>query len=364
MLFLKSLPASLRAHEGIFQWPGNVGDIVTSDTWDPYPCCGGGLHGLVNGEGDHSLLCHDPDAIWIAFESVDEHGNPSDDETIIIDWKKGKCHRAIIRAIGTRDEATGWLVRQGCTRVVYAKRHVGNNQIAAVGTLGTATSSYEGIAIGEYGATAKVEESGIAITKARGTSQSRGNNAIAITDHHGNATVEDRSIAIAGDLGNAKGAENSIAIAKDGGHATVGADSIAITGDAGKATSDSWGISIGRQYAAVTSGGAGCALTGQYGEATVGCNGVAITEYGGKAISGECGTSIADRTGKAITGVRGVAIADVNGYVSGGEGSVLILYSANETPVVAIVGQNGIKPDTLYKLQGYDGPFVEADTGT
>jgi len=358
MLFLKSLPANLRAHEG-FEWPDQVGAIVQSETWDPYPACGGGLHGLRNGDGDISLLCDKRDAVWIAFESVDEHGNPSDTETAIIDWAKAKCHRAVIRAIGTLNEATDWLVRHGCTRVVYANHSVGDHQLATVGVCGTATSSNEGIAIGGYGATAKVAEYGIAITEARGTSQSQGNDTIAITGHHGNAAVENCSVAIAGDYGEAKGAECSIAIAKDCSEATVGEESIAIVKSRGKATSGIWGISVGRNYAAAVSGNAGYALTGQFGTASAGDKGVACAEYGGTAISGECGTSIADRTGKAKTGKNGVSIADEGGCVSGGENSVLILYGNNNTPVVAIVGLNGIKPDTIYKLHDGENRFVE-----
>ena len=56
MLFLKSLPATRLAH-GNFQWPDRVGAIVQSETWDPTPTCGGGLHGLVNGNGRTDLLC-------------------------------------------------------------------------------------------------------------------------------------------------------------------------------------------------------------------------------------------------------------------------------------------------------------------
>ena len=119
MLFLKSLPADRLARND-FLWPDKVGAIVESETWNPAPVCGGGLHGLINGEGNTGLLCNHDDAIWYAFESVDEHGNPSDTETVDIDGEKGKCHRAIVRAVGTRTEATTWLVKQGCKHVPYA----------------------------------------------------------------------------------------------------------------------------------------------------------------------------------------------------------------------------------------------------
>ena len=198
MLFLKSLPADLRANGG-FQWPGQVGAIVESTTWDPYPVCGAGLHGLRNGEGDLQLLNLSETATWIAFESVDEHGDPSDAEAVVIDRAKAKCHRAIIRAIGARDEATAWLVQQGCTKVPYANITVGDYQVAAVGPCAKVSSGFNGIAIGGGHSHATVAECGIAITDSWGKSQSRGFNTVAISGRHGHATVEDCSIAITGD---------------------------------------------------------------------------------------------------------------------------------------------------------------------
>ena len=38
---------------------------------------------------------------------------------------------------------------------------------------------------------------------------------------------------------------------------------------------------------------------------------------------------------------------------------MLILYGKHDTPVVAIVGLNGIKPDTLYTLHDSEDRFVE-----
>ena len=43
MLFLKSLYADNRGYNG-FLWPDQVGAIVESETWDPTPQCGDGLH--------------------------------------------------------------------------------------------------------------------------------------------------------------------------------------------------------------------------------------------------------------------------------------------------------------------------------
>ena len=67
MLFLKCLPLNLRAHKG-FEWPSQVGNIVESETWDPNPVCGGGLHGLNNGKGSSDMLpvsYTDTGEIWL-----------------------------------------------------------------------------------------------------------------------------------------------------------------------------------------------------------------------------------------------------------------------------------------------------------
>ena len=358
MLFLKSLPATRLAH-GNFQWPDRVGAIVQSETWDPTPTCGGGLHGLKNGEGQLGLLDDSTDAIWYAFESVDEHGNPSDDKAVVIDWEKAKCHRAIIRAIGTRDEATDWLVRQGCNQVAYANHLVGDYRLATVGHHGAAFSGNGGIAIGKRTATATVAERGIAITDDWGESKGNGQHTIAISDYQGKATVDDRSIAIVDDFGKATAQENSIAIAKDAGTATVGTKSIAIVACGGTATSGVIGVSIGSDTSGATTGDGGLAATRAFGVSVAGKKGIACAGYNGKAISGDHGTAIAGTAGAARTGKNGVAITDGSGCVSGGESSVLILYGKHDTPVVAIVGLNGIKPNTLYTLHDSEDRFIE-----
>src|SRR5512146_1644346 len=45
-----------------FRWP-ETGPVKCED-WNPDPCCGGGLHGLLWGEGDWSLLDRDDGALW------------------------------------------------------------------------------------------------------------------------------------------------------------------------------------------------------------------------------------------------------------------------------------------------------------
>jgi hypothetical protein len=143
MKFLKSLPANRKAYNG-FEWPAEVGVIVEAPDWTPAAMCGGGLHGLIDGRGNVGLLRLDKDAIWYAFESVDAEGNVSDDDAVAIDCDKGKCRRAIIRAVGTREQATSWLVAAGCTGVHFGTATAGNYGTATAGNEGTATAGDEG----------------------------------------------------------------------------------------------------------------------------------------------------------------------------------------------------------------------------
>lgn len=51
---------------GGFKWP-ELGPVECLD-WDPELICGGGLHGLLWGEGDASFLSRDIDAKWHVVE--------------------------------------------------------------------------------------------------------------------------------------------------------------------------------------------------------------------------------------------------------------------------------------------------------
>ena len=309
MLFLKSLPANRLAYGG-FQWPDQVGAIVQSTTWDPTPTCGGGLHGLINGNGSTDLLCNHHDAIWYAFESVDKHGNPSDTETVAMDGEKGKCHRAIIRAVGTRDEATAWLVRQGCTQVAYTTVTVGDFTIGTAGDRSKVTAGYASTAFAGFYSTVAA-------------------------DSCGNAIARNHSVATAGNFGTA------------------------IVGDVSEATADDYGTALAGHRSTAKAGIYGRAQAGQYGTATVGNYGTAIAGNNGRAIAGHNGTAIAGLPGYNNPGYNGTAIVDCNGMAivgndgkaKGGEGSTLIFHGGDQV-VTAIVGQKNIKPDTFYRLKG------------
>jgi hypothetical protein len=60
-LVLRTSDKDLRSYNG-FQWP-EKGPVSCPD-WDPAPKCGNGLHGLMWGDGDASLLSSSADAKW------------------------------------------------------------------------------------------------------------------------------------------------------------------------------------------------------------------------------------------------------------------------------------------------------------
>jgi hypothetical protein len=67
VLVLRSSDKS-RISSHSFQWPGS-GPVECTD-WDPAPVCGHGLHGLLWGDGDWSLLNKAYDAVWQVVEVV------------------------------------------------------------------------------------------------------------------------------------------------------------------------------------------------------------------------------------------------------------------------------------------------------
>ena len=103
-LVLRTCRADMTSHDG-FRWPES--GPVEAPNWNPEPICGGGLHGLLWGEGDGSLLCWEPDAKWLVVRVeawVDLIG-------------KVKFPRGEVLFAGERDEATRRVVDGGMCRV-------------------------------------------------------------------------------------------------------------------------------------------------------------------------------------------------------------------------------------------------------
>lgn len=67
VLVLLTCDGNMVSSNGV-RWPKS--GYVSAPDWDPEPVCGGGLHGLLRGEGDHDLLDMRHDANWLVC-SVD-----------------------------------------------------------------------------------------------------------------------------------------------------------------------------------------------------------------------------------------------------------------------------------------------------
>ena len=70
--------------------------------------------------------------------------------------------------------------------------------------------------------------------------------------------------------------------------------------------------------------------------------------------------AITGTLGRVRCGYNGIAIAGYQGTACGDTGSILVIKHTGDKSKIAIVGENGIKPDTVYRLD-IDGNFVEAD---
>ena len=66
-LVLRTCAADQTSYGG-FIWPTEIGTIVTCQDWNEEAKCGNGLHGLLDGFGDYSLLLEHFDAIWQIVE--------------------------------------------------------------------------------------------------------------------------------------------------------------------------------------------------------------------------------------------------------------------------------------------------------
>ena len=135
VLVLRTCDAKMQSRGG-FVWPRR--GPVSAPDWDPSPTCGGGLHGLLWGEGVGARLSWAPDARWlvVAVEA----------DQIVDLTGKVKFPRGLVRHCGTRETATVYLAE----RVPPGVSIVGGN--ATAGDYGTATAGDRGAATaGDYG---------------------------------------------------------------------------------------------------------------------------------------------------------------------------------------------------------------------
>jgi hypothetical protein len=214
---MRTCNANMTSYGG-FKWPRK--GLVTCSDWEPTYKCGNGLHGLLNGEGDGSLLNWSGDAVWLVV-MVEESAILSG-QGDLTDKCKFPCGTVVFS--GARDKAIAEMVKRGA------------NLAKIVG--GTATA-------GDYGT--------------------------ATAGDYGTATAGDRGTATAGDYGTATAGVGGTATAGVGGTATAGYRGTATAGDKGTATAGVGGTATAGDY--------GTATAGYYGTATAGVGGILNIRY-------------------------------------------------------------------------------------
>jgi hypothetical protein len=139
VLLLRTCDANMRSHGG-FEWP-REGHVAAAD-WSPDAVCGQGLHGLVDGVGNASLLTYaeTDDANWLVIAA--------DAENVVELRGKAKVPDCDVVYCGDRDGALAYLDANGCADkpVVYSTRTAGDRGTATAGYRGTATAGDRGTA--------------------------------------------------------------------------------------------------------------------------------------------------------------------------------------------------------------------------
>ena len=133
---------------GGFRWPrpdedlGHGPGVAVAPDWDPSPRCGGGLHGLLDGQGDGALLSWEATAVWVVAEVRER-------DVVDIDGDKVKAPDARVVFAGDRPGALAVLRSVGVTGTLHG-------DTATAGYGGTATAGYWGTATAGYGGTVLV----------------------------------------------------------------------------------------------------------------------------------------------------------------------------------------------------------------
>jgi len=152
-LILRTCDKDMKSHGG-FQWPES--GWAEAPDWQPTKECGNGLHGLLWGEGDASLLAHgDPTSKWMVAEI--------DTEEMIDLEEKVKVRRANVVHVGTKVSAITYICANGGQgrAVAFGTATAGDSGTATAGYRGTATAGDRGTATAGDSGTATAGEDGV-----------------------------------------------------------------------------------------------------------------------------------------------------------------------------------------------------------
>jgi hypothetical protein len=223
-LVLRTCAPSMTSYRGSFRWPRS--GLVAAPDWDPRPVDGGGLHGLLWGEGDGSLLDWHADAVWLVMEV--------EVADLVALGPKVKFPRGTVVYAGGRARAIDYLAARAPrgVAIVGATVTVGDHGTAIVGDRGHATAGDGGTATAGNHGTATVGYRGTATAHDGGT---------ASAGDHGTAIVGDSGTATAGYRGTAM-------VVGLGGTATAGICGTAAAGEGGTAAAGEGGTLLLRWW--------------------------------------------------------------------------------------------------------------------
>jgi hypothetical protein len=214
VLVLRTCNAELKAQHNDFQWPES-GSVEAPD-FSPEPVCGYGLHGLLWGEGDGSLLNWDDSAKWLVVAV------PADSIVSLDGGEKVKFPRGEVVYCGNREGATQLIHAEHAGPIVgLTLQSNAQRNTVCTGYRGTATAGNYGTATAGYRGTATAGNYGTATAGYRGTATA-GNYGTATAGEGGTATAGYRGTATAGEGGTATAGEGGTATAGEGGTATAG----------------------------------------------------------------------------------------------------------------------------------------------
>ena len=124
-----------------FQWPREVGAVVTCPDWSDHAKCGNGLHGIADGLGNYALLSDTRDPLWwvVSFDRA---------EAVELDGKV-KFPRCRVEYVGAMAGAMSMISQYSIKRILAeakGNRATGDRRhAAATGDRGhAAATGYSG----------------------------------------------------------------------------------------------------------------------------------------------------------------------------------------------------------------------------
>lgn len=196
---LRTCNADMTSYDG-FVWPES-GPVEAPD-WNPKPECGGGLHGLLMGDGDGDLLNWSDDAKWIVVKIIGEH----------VDLGGAvKFRRGNVVHCGDRKSATDMIISLGAdpARVVGAFLTGGDRSTVTGGFRATVTGGYGSTVTGDDGSIVTGGNSST-VTGGYESTVTGGNGSTVSGGYRSTVTGGDRSTVTGGYMATVSGGDGGI----------------------------------------------------------------------------------------------------------------------------------------------------------